>query len=199
MKPINTEKKNIGGRANPPFHNSAENDDSLLKEAQLLEQEQKNLIDSSLVEQMYESTLSVYVQAKTEQVEKIENDLERMIDKQQVQLQNLQINKPGMLSMPGKKKAWEDAISKQKNRLHTLHNRLDIVKEIKDGMGIQTTKINELATKSMRFDNKELANDWDMLQQANRLHAALQKKQQQEKQQSIKKGVTLSLSHSLTK
>lgn len=186
-----------------PLNNDNESfkSESLLKEAQLLEQDQKkaNEMDNESLDDLYNSSLISYIQSKKDQVDKIENTLEKMIDSQQAKMQSLLSNKPGVFAMPGKKNNWNETFSKQQNRLGILHNRLDVVKEIKEGMGAYSPKINELATKKMRFDNKELAKEWDSLQEANRMHQVLKNKKQLDNKQTHKNGVSIKLTQTVNR
>ncbi len=68
--------------------------------------------------------------------------------------------------------------------MQTLHARLEAVREIKEGMGLHSPKIEELATRKMRAENPELASDWDAMREAARRHELLVRKQEQERKQS---------------
>ena len=65
-----------------------------------------------------------------------------------------------------------------------LHTRLEVVREIKEGMGIHAPKVEELATRKMRAERPELASDWDAMREAQRRHQALLRKQEQERKQA---------------
>lgn len=167
--------------------------EGLLEAAQEAETEQRALLEAAPVEQTYQQTLAFYVQAKHDQVERIEDRLEQLVDRQQAQLQRLQSNAPGLLSLPRTKAAWQQQQAQQQARLQTLHARLDAVREIKEGMGIHSPKIEELATRKMRAENPELAGDWDSMREATRRHQALMRKQEQEKKQAQERGRSQSL------
>ena len=167
--------------------------ESLVSSAEGLEVEQQAMIEGASVEQGYQETLAMYVQAKHDQVESIEDRLENLINRQQARLQQTQSNRPGFLSMPGTRKAWQASQAQQQGRLQTLHARLETVREIKEGMGLHSPRVEELATRKMRAENPELAADWDSMKQAERQHQALMKKQEQEKKQTQEKSRGLSL------
>lgn len=167
--------------------------EGLLEAAQEAETEQRALLEAAPIEQTYQQTLAVYVQAKHDQVERIEDRLEQLVDRQQAQLQRLQSNAPGLLSLPRTKAAWQQQQAQQQARLQTLHARLDAVREIKEGMGIHSPKVEELATRKMRAENPELAGDWDSMREAMRRHQALMRKQEQEKKQAQERGRSQSL------
>ncbi len=151
---------------------------SLLESAQDLEREQQSLLDSGQIKDIYQNTLDTYVQAKHEQVEIIESRLKNIISQQQVKFQQLQRNAPGFLALPKTRRIWQSQKAQQQLRLHTLQNRLSAVVEIKDGMGLHSPRIEELATRKMRTQNPELTSKMDALNMAARQHdIALRMKQ----------------------
>jgi hypothetical protein len=156
----------------------------LLQAAQAAEAEQQAVLEAAPLEQSYQETLSLYVQAKHDQVDHIEDRLENLIDRQQAKLQQTQTAAPGRLSLPGSKRAWQNQQAQQQARLQTLHARLEAVREIKEGMGLHSPKIEELATRKMRADNPDLAADWDAMREAARRHELLMRKQEQERKQA---------------
>ncbi|MET0090824.1 MAG: phosphoribosyltransferase [Candidatus Thiodiazotropha sp.] len=166
--------------------------DSLLEAAESLEQQQYSLLDSAPIEQTYQETLVAYVQSKHDQVERIEDRLEALVDRQQARLQQMQSRSPGFLSLPSTKRAWQTQQAQCRARLQVLHHRLDAVREIKDGMGLHSPKVEELATRKMRAENPELASDWDAMRLAVRQHEAFVKKQAQEQKQAQSRGQGLS-------
>lgn len=157
--------------------------DDLLSATENLEHEQHSILDSAPIEQAYQESLAIYVQAKHDQVEHMEDRLEAMIDRQQARLQQLQTNTPGLLSLPGSKRAWHTQQAQQQSRLQTLHSRLETVREIKEEMGIHAPKIEELATRKMRAENPELAADWDAMREATRKHQILMRQHEKERNQ----------------
>jgi DNA repair exonuclease SbcCD ATPase subunit len=136
--------------------------------AQDLERAQQALLESAAIEQAYQQAQAAYVQAKHAQVERIEDRLESLIDRQQARLQQTQQSRPGLLAMPGAKRAWQSQQAQQQARLHTLQGRLEAVREIKEGMGLLSPKIEELATRKLRAEHPKLTADWDALQEASR-------------------------------
>lgn len=158
--------------------------DGLLAAAEATEAEQQAALEAAPLDQTYQEALALYVQAKHDQVERIEDRLENLIDRQQARLQQTQANQPGLLSRPGAKRAWQNQQMQQQARLQSLHVRLEAVREIKEGMGLHSPKIEELATRKMRAENPELASDWDAMREAARRHELLMRKQEQERKQS---------------
>ena len=162
----------------------AEGADSVLETVEGLEREQRAMIEAAPIEQTYQETLALHVQAKHAQVERVEERLELLIDRQQARLQQTQAQQPGILSLPVTKRAWQNQQAQQQSRLQTLHVRLEAVREIKDGMGIHEPKLEELATRKMRAESPELASDWDAMREAARRHHMMQRKQEQERKQT---------------
>ena len=156
----------------------------LLETAWVAEIEQQALLGAAPVEQTYQAALASYVEAKHDQVERLEDRLETMIEQQEARLQQTQASAPGRLSLPGSKRAWQNQQAQQQARLQTLHARLEAVREIKEGMGLHSPKIEELATRKMRAENPELAADWKAMREAARRHELLMRKQEQERKQS---------------
>ena len=158
--------------------------DGLLAAAEATEAEQQAALEAAPLDQTYQEALSLYVQAKHDQVERIEDRLENLIDRQQARLQQTQANQPGLLSRPGAKRAWQNQQMQQQARLQSLHVRLEAVREIKEGMGLHSPKVEELATRKMRAEKPELAADWDAMREAARRHQALQRREEQERKQA---------------
>jgi hypothetical protein len=179
--------------------NNAENQgiavaDDLLNAAQDAGREQQVLMETTNSEQVsYQEMLEIYLQTKHDQVESIEDKLENLIVQQQALLQQSEAKKPGLLSMPNTKHQWAARQSRQQARLQVLHNRLDIVRELKEGMGVHSPKLEELAERKLRKHDPTLAQEWDSSLEAHRKHQALQRKQGQEKKRFESVGVGLSL------
>lgn len=159
---------------------AAEAGESLLAAAQEIEAGQQALIETAPVEQAYQQTLALYAQAKHDQVERIEERLEQHVARQQVCLMQLPPNIAGLLSRPFAKAAWQQQQARHQARLETLHSRREAVRELKEGMGVYGSKIEELAARKMRAENPGLAADWDSLREAERRNQALTRNQEQE-------------------
>ena len=168
--------------------------ESWQKIAEGLQREQQALLENVPLEQTYQESLAIYIQAKHDQVARIEDRLEGMIDRQQARLQQMQFQAHGLFSMPRTKRAWQVQQAQQQARLQTLHNRLEMVREIKEGMGLHSPKIEELATRKMRAENPALTADWDAMREAVRRHQAMVKKQERKPSQERSRGQTLDLS-----
>lgn len=140
--------------------NSLALSDTLLMESQTIEREQSALIESGDVQQSYQEAISIYVQAKHGQVEAIEDRLEMLISSQQAKLQQVQSAAPGLLTRPSTRKAWQSQVSDQSARLQSLNNRLHMVREIKDQVGLHGSKIEEMAAGKLQRENPDLVGAW---------------------------------------
>ncbi|MGL0788787.1 IncP plasmid survival protein KfrC family protein [Xanthomonas translucens pv. undulosa] len=156
----------------------------MLAAAEAADTEQQAALEAAPLDQTYQEALALYVQAKHDQVERVEDRLENLIERQQARLQQTQANQPGLLTRPGAKRAWQNQQMQQQARLQSLHVRLEAVREIKEGMGLHSPKVEELATRKMRAENPELASDWDAMREAARRHQALLRREEQEKKQA---------------
>ena len=154
----------------------------LLAAAQALEREQQALLESAPIEQAYQEALALHVEAKHAQLERVEDRLEQLIDQQQARLQQIQANMPGLLAMPGARRAWQTQQVQQQARLQTLHNRLEAVREVKETTGLHSPVVEEMATRKMRAENPELAADWDAMREAGRKHQMLMRQRNKERE-----------------
>lgn len=170
---------------------AAQSGENLLSAAQSLEGEQLALLESVPVEQVYQKTLAEYVEAKHLQVERIEDRLEKLIDRQQARLQQSQANMPSFLSLTGTKRAWQVRQEQQQGRLQCLYRRLESVREIKEGMGLHSPKIEELAVRKLRGEQPELAEEWDDMQEAGRKHQLLMRQKDKERSQGRERNRSL--------
>lgn len=162
-------RRTSGGVSVSPLGSEVQGD-GLLAQAKAIEAELQAVLESAPVEQAYTEALALHVQAKHEQVARIEDRIENLIDRQQARLQQTQTRQPGILSLPGVKRAWQNQQMQQQARLQTLHARLDVVREIKEGMGLHSPRIEEMATRKLRAENPVLASDWDEMRVAARHH-----------------------------
>lgn len=153
----------------------------LLDEAREADAEQSSLIDSTPVESQYTTALAAKVDAKHDQTERIEDRLENLIELQTSRLQQVQVQQPGFLALPGTRQLWQQKMQQQQNTLQKLRGRLEAVREIKEGMGLHCPRIEELAAHKLHFKEPGMAADWADMQEAQRRHQAMLR--QQEKSQ----------------
>lgn len=161
--------------------------DALLESAQEAQADQSALLESSPLASQYSAALAAQVEAKHDQAERIEDRLENLIDQQASRLQQTQASEPGLFSRPGARAKWQNQVQQQQNIMQRLHGRLEAVREIKEGMGAQGPRIEELAHRKLRSQEPELAKEWDEMREAQRLHQALMRKREQERKQSLER------------
>ena len=159
---------------------------SILDRAQEVQAEQTAMLEATPLESQYSAAFVAQVEAKHDQVERIQDRLENLIELQVSRLQETQTRQPSFFALPSAKTKWQSQIQQQQNTMQRLHGRLEAVREIKDGMGIHSPRIEELATRKLRAQEPELAKDWDSMREAQRLHEALLRKQ--EKKQAQERG-----------
>ena len=156
--------------------------DGLLGQALEAAAEQTSEITSETVQQPYEAAMSRYVEAKRDQAERIEDRLENLIEVQTSRLQDVQNHAPGFLAFPGTRVKWQQQVQRQLTTVHQLHARLDIVREIKDGMDMHGSRIEALANHKLRIEQPDLARDWDEVLAAQRRHMLLQREKAREEE-----------------
>lgn len=154
--------------------------EELQRSAEILETEQQSLLETSSVESDYQSALAAFVEAKHDQVERIEGRLEDVIGQQEAKLHRIEANRPGFLSLPVTRAGWQSQLEQQQSLLQKLHGRLETVREVKEGMGLHSPKIEELAMRKLRFHERELTQEWDEFRAAQRGHQELMRRREQE-------------------
>ena len=158
---------------------------TLLELAQEAQAEQTALLEATPLESQYSASFAAFVEEKHDQVERIEDKLENMIELLVSRLQQTQARQPGLFALPGARAKWQQQVQQQQNTMQRLHGRLETVREIKEGMGVHNPRIDELAIRKLRTQEPKLASEWDDMREAQRLHQALQRKQEQEKKQAL--------------
>lgn len=175
--------------------------DALVERVQEALAEQTALLEATPLGPQFSAVFAALVEAKHDQVERIEERLEILIEMQASRLQQTQSSQPGLLAMPSTRTKWQQQLQQQQGTMLRLHGRLETVREIKEGMGIHGPRIEELATRKLRAQMPELANDWDDMLEIQRQQQALQRKQERETNQALEReqrgaGMRLGLSQS---
>jgi hypothetical protein len=156
----------------------------LLNVAEQAQAEQIALVESFPLASQYEAVFTAQVEAKHAQVERIEDRLESLIERQDSVLQQLNASQPGFISLPASRVRWQQQVQQKTNTVNLLRGRLETVREIKDGMGIHSPRIEEMAARKVRAQNPELAESWDEMQEAGRRHQAHWRKKAQDQKQA---------------
>lgn len=170
--------------------------DALTTEAEQQERDQAAEVDRDAghPQPTYENELQTHIEAKQQQVERIESRLDTLIEQQEARLSRTQQNKPGILALPSTRNAWREKQEEQRARLQGLHVRLERVQSLREGMSTHGPKLDELATRKLRTQNPELAAEWDESQaQARREQLEQRQAKKKGQQQAHGKGQTLGL------
>ncbi|BCM78163.1 hypothetical protein KAM329D_32200 [Aeromonas caviae] len=176
----------------------ADTGDKELADVEGLEREQQATVETTeAVDQTYQQSLENYVSAKEEQAGRLEDKIESLIEQQQAKLQQTQSTRPGIISLPGAKKSWQAQQAQQQARLNNLIDRLEAVREIKDGMGLHSPRIEELASRKLRFEQPGLAADWDEHSANLRREKLLKQQEERKQEQTRSQGVKLGLSRKI--
>jgi hypothetical protein len=157
----------------------------LLGEAREADSGQSSLIDGAPLESQYTAALAAQVDAKHDQTERIEDRLENLIELQASRLQQVQVQQPGFLALPGTRQLWQQKMQQQQNTLQKLRGRLEAVREIKEGMGLHCPRIEELAAHKLHFKEPGMAADWVNRQVAQRRHQAMLRQQEQDQKNPL--------------
>ena len=147
----------------------------------------------------FNSALQAELEAKQNQVEDIEDRLDLLIKNQETRLLQLENTQPGFLSRPGKRPEWRKNFDKQQDLLRRLQTRREMIREIKDGIGVHSNKIEDLAYKKLRFNNPKLVSKFEEMREAARKHELLlkeKKKREQKQKKSANLGFKLKISKS---
>jgi len=147
------------------------NDSGQALEAQVqsLAGEQSALLESASVQARYDRALNECVEQKAEQAGALELRLEELIGRQQTQLQQAQAARPGWLARPSNRMAWQEINERCQARLLDLQGRLERVQDLHHGMGLYAPRLEELATRRLRAEQPELAQEWSLQRQAERV------------------------------
>ncbi|KQH73175.1 IncP plasmid survival protein KfrC family protein [Xylella fastidiosa] len=158
--------------------------DSMYKHAEQEKAEQHAMIETANLESEYSSLLAIQIQSKYDQVVRIEDQLEGLIEQQKSKLMQLDAQKPGLLTFPGKRASWQRGLQRQQALLQRLYTRLENVLEIKEGMGLHAPLIETLATQKLRAKEPELVEQWEDMKEAARHHQSIMRKKEQKRRQN---------------
>jgi hypothetical protein len=142
--------------------------DGLLEQAQAAQAAQTAILEATSLESQYGVAFAALVDAKHGQAERIEDRLESLIIQQTSRLQQTLIGNPGLFSRSDAHARQNEV--KLQRVIQRLQDRLEAVREIKEGMGVHGTRIEELATRKLRAQEPGLTREWEDMREAQRLH-----------------------------
>lgn len=153
-----------------------------------------------LIENQYTDSLNSIINEKNEQVKRLETKLSKLISETNNQINRLQSSKPGIFALPSKKKNWDSAINKQKHIVTVASQRLEHVHEIREDMGLQSSKIEDMAKKKLYYRDPQLVKKYrGVVQNENEKRIAEHKKREElKKQQEVSNKVAQSFSRGLS-
>jgi len=172
--------------------------DAALQQAQAAEREQRALLEQASptsAVSAHESQKKLYVEAKHQQVERIEDKLRSLISTQQTKIQQLQANSPRWLARPSVKRTFNAQLGKQQSHLQCLEQRLSSVLAIKTRTNPHAPTVEALAAQKLRREQPELIRSRDAELAAKRLRELKAQDEQREKQrqeQAQRQGRSLS-------
>ena len=110
--------------AKPPGPDVVTQAYTLLERAQTAQTEQSAIIEASPLESRYNAALTIQIEAKYDQVKRIEDRLEELIAMQASRLQQTpEATPPGLISLPGTRLKWQNKVQQQ-STMQRLHDRL---------------------------------------------------------------------------
>jgi len=171
--------------------------DALVERSEEVAREQR--ADEANAPDSYAEALPIYVGEKIAQVDRIEEQLEGMMTLQQDAIAEHSAHQPGFLSLPSTRQAWATQHLQLQTRLEGLQARLEVVHDIRDSMGAQVSRLEELATKKLRFQRPELAEEWDSLREEARRNHLLNERAQSRGRDEENRSRGLSLVQSIAR
>ncbi|MFC1098385.1 IncP plasmid survival protein KfrC family protein [Pasteurella multocida] len=173
-----------------------------------LEETQKTVYDAIeaerqqnfLIENQYTDSLNSIINEKNEQVKRLETKLSKLINDTSSQISRLQSNKPSIFALPGKKKSWESNLNKHKHIMTVATQRLEFVHEIRDDMGLHSSKIEDMAKRKLYHRDPHLVKKYrGVIQNENERRMAEHKKRDDlKKQQELSNKAVKSLTQNLS-
>ena len=134
-------------------------------------------------ETVYGDQLKLCLDAKAQQVQRLEERLEKRIASQRSMLEKTDRQRPGLLKSLWKGREWKERRENQSKRLQTLENRLSVVKAIKKDMGGK--RLEALAEKRLRRHAPDMVA---------RYEAEMQRKRERSAEEHLKRAEERSLS-----
>lgn len=159
----------------------------LVEAAQEAHEAQDAALDGLELTSAVEGAVALLIEAKQEQIERIEDRLESLIEQHTAQLTQTMARRP-KIPFPGARAKWQQQQAMQVTSLQRLNDRLDAVREIRNDVGVHTSKVEELAMAKLKHQQPELVAEWEDMKQAERRHQELmrQKNKRDRRQEEAK-------------
>ncbi|MBC2385327.1 hypothetical protein HF209_30695 [Pseudomonas sp. WS 5096] len=172
------------------------------KAAMDLQEAQTALIENTTLSEQYSTAFEALLAGKHDQIENLQESLTELIEQQERTLNQEIATRPGLISLPGAKAKWQLKVDKVEERLATLHQRLEHVKEMSEATNIHGPILHDLVAKKLRREEPDLVERWEKQREEERKAAAekrkvLKQEALQEKGKARPLGHAISLNRSL--
>ena len=119
--------------------------------------------------QRYDEAIAEKLSEKQLQVERIEDKLEMLLDRQTALIQATRARQPGRLSFPSSRARWLSQCQQQEATLQRIQSRLELVREVRDGISIYGgSRMGDLARDRLVHEQPELVAERDAAVRAER-------------------------------
>lgn len=166
-----------------------------------LQESQVALIENTTISEQYSTAFEALLIGKHNQVENLQESLTELIEQQQRTLNQEIANRPGLITLPGKKAQWQLKVDKVEERLAVLHKRLEHVKDLSVATNIHGPILHDLVAKKLRREEPDLVDRWEKQREEERKavaekRKALRQETQPEKEKARPLGHAISLNRS---
>jgi hypothetical protein len=139
--------------ANSPAELAAE---TLTKQAADLAAQEDVLLNAAAVAETYNAALAEVMDEKAHQVTEIEDRLEDLIATQASRIEQMEAQQPGLFSVPGSRKKWQQPVAACQATMQRLHARMELIRDIKDGTQVHIRRLEQLAVQKLARRESEL-------------------------------------------
>lgn len=140
-----------------------------------------SLLDALPLGSEFDASLAAKIEAKEDQIDRIENKLESLIEQQRIRLHQTMAKQPGLISFPGTRAKWYQQQQAQIASVQRLQDRLETVREIRDDVGVHMPRVEELALNKLKHEDPELVSGWEDMREAQRRHQALARNEEKKR------------------
>lgn len=139
-------------------------------------------------EAAYKTEVSQARQQKEDQAGRLEKQLLNQIIEHKAEIKKLEGNRPGLLASSDKKEVWNQSLSSETALLEKKEARLQKVESLHHDMGLNGSRLEQLAVEKVRFEKPGLASARDQSIQEKRMLAGQERmlRQGERKSHSMK-------------